>query len=92
MSEKDRIKHPVGMLYKNVILVFLKKIKCEILSDTTNGMTFYEIVEIYPTVGGKEYRIMFKVPIIATGIPTDWRTNYYERSGESLKTLKQCKI
>ncbi|MCI5884035.1 MAG: transcriptional regulator, partial [Eubacterium sp.] len=56
-------------------------------------MTFYEIVEIYPTVGGKEYRVlMFKVPAAATGIPTDWRTNYYERSGESLVPLKQYKI
>lgn len=35
---------------------------------------------------------MFKVPAAATGIPTDWRTNYYERSGESLVPLKQYKI
>lgn len=31
-------------------------------------------------------------PAAATGIPTDWNTNYYERSGESLVPLKQYKI
>lgn len=36
--------------------------------------------------------LMFKIPAAATGIPTDWKTNYYERSGESLVPLKQYKI
>ena len=35
---------------------------------------------------------MFKIPAAATGIPTDWKTNYYERAGESLVALKQYKI
>lgn len=44
-------------------------------------------------VNGKEYRVlMFKIPAAATGIPTDWKTNYYERAGESLVPLKQYKI
>ncbi len=34
----------------------------------------------------------FKIPAAATGIPTDWKTNYYERAGESLVVLKQYKI
>lgn len=93
VSEKDKIKHLVGTAYKKGDSSILEKFKYEISRDTTNGMTFYEIVEIYPTVGGKEYRVlMFKVPAAATGIPTDWRTNYYERSGESLVPLKQYKI
>lgn len=93
VSEKDKIKHLVGTSYKKGDSSILEKFKYEISRDTTNGMTFYEIVEIYPAVDGKEYRVlMFKVPAAATGIPTDWRTNYYERSGESLVPLKQYKI
>lgn len=93
VSEKDKIKHLVGTSYKRGDSSILEKFKYEISRDTTNGMTFYEIVEIYPVVDGKEYRVlMFKVPAAATGIPTDWRTNYYERSGESLVPLKQYKI
>lgn len=93
VSEKDKIKHLVGTSYKKGDSSILEKFKYEISRDTTNGMTFYEIVEIYPVVDGKEYRVlMFKVPAAATGIPTDWRTNYYERSGESLVPLKQYKI
>lgn len=34
---------------------------------------------------------MFKIPAAATRIPTDWKTNYYERAGESLIALKQYK-
>lgn len=93
VSEKDKIKHIVGTSYKKGDSSILEKFKYEISRDTTNGMTFYEIVEIYPIVDGKEHRVlMFKIPAAATGIPTDWRTNYYERSGESLVPLKQYKI
>lgn len=93
VSEKNKIKHLVGTSYKQGDSSILERFKYEISRDTTNGMTFYEIVEIYPVADGKEYRVlMFKVPAAATGIPTDWRTNYYERSGESLVPLKQYKI
>lgn len=93
VSEKDKIKHIVGTAYKQGEQSLLEKFKYEIARDTTNGMTFYEIVEIFPLVNGKKLRVlMFKVPAAATGIPTDWRTNYYERSGESLVPLKQYKI
>ncbi len=52
-----------------------------------------EYYEIFPIVNGKELRVlMFKIPAAATGIPTDWKTNYYERAGESLVPLKQYKI
>ncbi len=93
VSEKDKTKHVVGTAYKQGEQSLLEKFKYEISRDTTNGMTFYEIVEIFPLVNGKKLRVlMFKVPAAATGIPTDWRTNYYERSGESLVPLKQYKI
>jgi len=93
VSEKDKIKHVVGTSYKKGDQSVLERFKYEIARDTTNGMTFYEIIEIFPIVSGKELRVlMFKIPAAATGIPTDWRTNYYERSGESLVPLKQYKI
>lgn len=45
----------------------------------------YDIIELLPTVNGKELRVlMFKIPAAVTGIPADWKTNYYERSGEKL--------
>lgn len=47
-------------------------------------MTFYDIIEIFPVVNGKELRVlMFKISAAATGIPTDWKTYYYERAGEN---------
>ena len=71
----------------------LEHFKYEISRDTTNGMAFYDIIEIFPIVNGKAYRVlMFKIPAAATGIPTDWKTNYYERARESLVPLKQYKI
>ena len=93
VSEKDKVKHVVGTAYKKGEKSLLEKFKYEIARDTTNGMTFYDIIELSPVVNGKELRVlMFKIPAAATGIPTDWKTNYYERSGESLVPLKQYKI
>ncbi len=93
VSEKGKIKHVVGTAYKKGEKSLLEKFKYEIARDTTNGMTFYDIIELFPIVEGKSLRVlMFKIPAAATGIPTDWKTNYYERSGESLVPLKQYKI
>ncbi|MDE7251096.1 MAG: transcriptional regulator, partial [Lachnospiraceae bacterium] len=92
-EQKTKIKKIVGTAYKKGDNSLLERFKYEISRDTTNGMTFYDIIEIFPSVNGKEYRVlMFKIPAAATGIPTDWKTNYYERSGESLVPLKQYKI
>ena len=86
-------KKVVGTAYKKGDNSLLERFKYEISRDTTNGMTFYDIIEIFPVVNGKEHRVlMFKIPAAATGIPTDWKTNYYERAGESLVPLKQYKI
>ena len=92
-EQKTKIKKIVGTAYKKGDNSLLERFKYEISRDTANGMTFYDIIEIFPIVNGKEYRVlMFKIPAAATGIPTDWKTNYYERSGESLVPLKQYKI
>lgn len=93
VSEKGKIRHVVGSAYKKGEKTLLERFKYEISRDTTNGITFYDIIEIFPVVDGVAKRVlMFKIPAAATGIPTDWKTNYYERSGESLVPLKQYKI
>lgn len=92
-DQEAKTKKIVGTAYKKGDNSLLERFKYEISRDTTNGMTFYDIIEIFPIVNGKEYRVlMFKIPAAATGIPTDWKTNYYERAGESLVLLKQYKI
>jgi len=92
-EQKTKTKKIVGTAYKKGDSNLLERFKYEISRDITNGMTFYDIIEIFPIVNGKEYRVlMFKIPAAATGIPTDWKTNYYERAGESLVPLKQYKI
>lgn len=92
-EQKTKEKKIVGTAYKKGDSSLLERFKYEVSKDTTNGMTFYDIIEIFPIVNNKEYRVlMFKIPAAATGIPTDWKTNYYERAGESLVPLKQYKI
>ncbi|MCM1283505.1 MAG: putative DNA binding domain-containing protein [Muribaculaceae bacterium] len=92
-EQKTKTKKIVGTAYKKGDNSLLERFKYEISRDTTNGMTFYDIIEIFPVVNSKKYRVlMFKIPAAATGIPTDWKTNYYERAGESLVPLKQYKI
>ena len=93
VGEQNKTKQIVGTSFKKGDKSLLERFKYEISRDTANGMTFYDIIEIFPNVNGKEYRVlMFKIPAAATGIPTDWKTNYYERAGESLVPLKQYKI
>ncbi len=93
VGEQNKIKQIVGTSFKKGDKSLLERFKYEISKDTANGMTFYDIIEIFPILNGKEYRVlMFKIPAAATGIPTDWKTNYYERAGESLVALKQYKI
>lgn len=90
VSEKGE-KHVVGSAYKKG--GNLEKFKYEISRDVVGGMTFIDIIEIYPLVDGVEKRVvMFKIPAAATGIPTSWKNNYYARSGESLVPLQQFKI
>ena len=93
VGEQNKTKQVVGTSFKKGDKSLLERFKYEISKDTANGMTFYDIIEIFTIVNGKEYRVlMFKIPAATTGIPTDWKTNYYERAGESLVPLKQYKI
>lgn len=93
VGEKNKQKKIVGTAFKRGERNLLERFKYEVSRSTTNGMTFYDIIEIFPIIDGREHRVlMFKIPAAATGIPTDWKNNYYERSGESLGTLKQYKI
>lgn len=83
----------IGTSFKEGNSALLENFKFEIAKGTANGITFYDIIEIFPIVNGLEKRVlMFKIPAAATGIPTDWKNNYYERNGDSLTALKQNKI
>lgn len=86
-------KHPVGTAYKKGSPSLLEKLKYEIALSTTDGITFLDIIELYPEYEGKKHRVlMFKIPAAAAGLPTAWKTQYYARSGESLVRLQQYKI
>ena len=55
-------------------------------------MTFLDIIELYPVVDGERKRVlMFKIPAAVAGMPTEWKTRCYARSGESLIPLQQYK-
>ena len=90
---ESKERHPVGTSFKKGNPSLLEKFKYEIAKETTDGMTFLDIIELYPVYEGKERRVlMFKVPAAVAGMPTEWKTRYYARSGESLVPLKQYKI
>lgn len=90
---ESKERHPVGTSFKKGNPSLLEKFKYEIAKETTDGMTFLDIIELYPVYEGKECRVlMFKVPAAVAGMPTEWKTRYYARSGESLVPLQQYKI
>lgn len=66
----------------------LETLKQEISNNTTGGISFIEIYEVYPIVDDKEERVvLFQIPAAATAIPTGWNDHYYGRNGESLSAL-----
>lgn len=66
----------------------LETLKHEISLNTTGGISFVEIYEVYPCVEGEKKRvILFQIPAAATAIPTGWKDHYYGRNGESLGAL-----
>ena len=66
----------------------LDTLKQEIANNTTGGISFVEIYEIYPIVDEQKKRvILFQIPAAAVGIPTGWKDHYYGRNGESLGAL-----
>lgn len=90
---ESKERHPVGTSFKQGNPSLLEKFKYEIAKETTDGMTFLDIIELYPVYEGNECRVlMFKVPAAVAGMPTEWKTRYYARSGESLVPLQQYKI
>lgn len=92
ISEQKK-KYPVGTAFKKGAPALLEKFKYEISRDTTDGMTFLDIIELYPVYDGKPQRVlMFKIPAAVAGMPTEWKTRYLARNGESLVPLQQYKI
>lgn len=92
ISERGE-KHPVGTSFKQGDSSLLEKFKYTISKGTTDGMTFLDVVELYPKYNGKPLRVlMFKIPAAVAGMPTEWNTRYYARNGESLVPLQQYKI
>ena len=90
---EDKKKHPVGTYFKKGDPSLLEKYKYEISKDITDGMTFLDVIELYPVYEGSPKRVlMFKIPAAVAGMPTEWKTRYYARNGESLVPLQQYKI
>ena len=89
MQDKDH--HIIGTNYKD--MKSLEKLKHEIATSTTGGISFMDIFELYPKVDGKQKRVvMFKIPSAVTTIPTGWKNRYYGRDGESLTSLSQEEV
>lgn len=90
---EQKNKYPVGTSFKQGAPALLEKFKYEISRDTTDGMTFLNIIELNPVYKGNKKRVlMFKIPAAVAGMPTEWKTRYYARNGESLVPLQQYKI
>lgn len=71
----------------------MEKFKYEISRNLTDGMSFLDIIELFPVYREKPCRVlMFKVPAAVAGMPTAWKNRYYARNGESLCALQQYKI
>lgn len=92
-GSETKVKHPVGTAFKKGPGTLLERFKYTISRNTTDAMTFLDIIELYPVVDGEPKRVlMFKIPAAVAGMPTEWKTRYYARSGESLIPLQQYKI
>ena len=90
-EQKD--KYPVGTSFKSGDPSLLEKFKYTVSRDTTDGMTFLDIIELFPIYDGQKRRVlMFKIPAAAAGMPTEWKTRYFGRDGDSLVPLQQYKI
>lgn len=81
----------VGTNYKDAMT--LEKLKNEIALNTTDGITFIDIFEVYSEINEVKKRvIMFKIPAAITAMPTGWKNRYYGRNGDSLVPLTQSEI
>jgi len=80
----NKSKKVVGTDYRNT--QGLETLKHEIADNTTGGITFIDIFEVYD---GRERVVMFKIPAAVVAIPTAWKGHWYGRDGESLVALSQ---
>ncbi len=88
---RDKNREIVGTEYRNN--PGLMKLKQEISMQTTGGLSFIEIYEVYPIIDGEKRRvIMLQIPSAVAGIPTGWKDHYYGRNGESLSALSMNEI
>jgi ATP-dependent DNA helicase RecG len=67
----------------------LESLKHEIAQNTTGGITFIDIFEVYD---GNDRIVMFKIPAAVIATPTAWKGHWYGRDGESLVALSQEEI
>jgi len=72
----------VGTDYRNTRS--LETLKHEIAQNSTGGITFVDIFEIYDD---NNRVVMFKIPAAVNGMPTAWKGHWYGRDGESLVAL-----
>lgn len=93
VSENDR-REIVGTAFKKGDPQLLGRFKHEIAVNTTDSLTFIDIVELYPVgkSGSPERVLMFKIPAAAVGMPTAWKNRFYARNGDSVSILQQYKI
>jgi ATP-dependent DNA helicase RecG len=82
----DKTKAIVGTDYRDAH--GLEVLKYEISQNTTGGITFIDIFEVYDGAEDDAHRIvMFKIPTAVVAIPTAWKGVWYGRDGESLGKL-----
>jgi len=62
----------------------LETLKQEIAQNTTGGISFTDIFEVYD---GEKRVVMFKIPAAVVAVPTAWKGQWYGRNGESLTPL-----
>ena len=70
---EDGARHPVGTSFKKGDSALLERFKFEISRNVTDGMSFLDIIELFPVYEGTTCRVlMFKVPAAVAGMPTPY--------------------
>jgi ATP-dependent DNA helicase RecG len=78
----NKTREIIGSDYRNTH--GLESLKHEIAQNTTGGITFTDVFEVY---NGEMRVVMFKIPAAVTAMPTAWNGHWYGRDGESLVAL-----
>ena len=88
---RNKDKKIVGSNYRNK--KGIDTLKHEISMNTTGGISFIDIYEVFPTIDNEKKRVlMFRIPAAVTAIPTGWNDHFYSRNGESLTALSVEKL